>query len=236
MHSQTIEAGIASEVGIPTGSVTLTGELMVPAGARGVVLFAHGSGSSRHSPPSQFVARIIRNAGFGTLIFDLLTLREEEDERWTRHLRFNIELLSQRLMGATRWIKSDQRTAKLPCGYFGLSTGAAAALVAAARLGKQIGAVVSRGGRPDLAEGSLSEVRSPTLLIVGELDTQVIGLHSAPFNKLHCEKQMAIVPGATHLFEEPETLEQVASLAVDWFQRHLIGSANARAGSNGRES
>lgn len=218
----TAEKGIASEVSIPVGAVTLTGDLIIPADACGMVLFAHGSGSSRHSTRNQFVARVIRNAGVATLLFDLLTLREEEEERWTRHLRFNIELLAERLVGASEWIKSNEETKDLRIGYFGSSTGAAAALIAAARLGEQVGAVVSRGGRPDLAGAFLPQVRSPTLLIVGGLDYQVIGLHQESFDKLQCEKQMVIVPGATHLFEEPGTLEQVASLAANWFQQHLI--------------
>ena len=216
------EKGIACEATIPAGAVTLTGDLIVPADARGIVLFAHGSGSSRHSSRNQFVARVIRNAGVGTLLFDLLTLREEEEEKWTRHLRFNIELLAERLVGATAWIKTNEKTKDLRIGYFGSSTGAAAALIAAAQAGEQVGAVVSRGGRPDLAGAFLSQVRLPTLLIVGGLDYQVIGLHQEPFDKLQCEKEMVIVPGATHLFEEPGTLEQVASLAADWFQKHLV--------------
>ena len=216
------EKGIACEATIPAGAVTLTGDLIVPADARGIVLFAHGSGSSRHSSRNQFVARVIRNAGVGTLLFDLLTLREEEEEKWTRHLRFNIELLAERLVGATAWIKTNEKTKDLRIGYFGSSTGAAAALIAAAQAGDQVGAVVSRGGRPDLAGAFLSQVRSPTLLIVGGLDYQVIDLNQAAFDELRCEKQMVIVPGATHLFEEPGTLEQVASLAADWFQKHLV--------------
>jgi putative phosphoribosyl transferase len=224
------ETGIASEVRIPIGRITLTGDLIVPAEASGIVLFAHGSGSSRHSPRNQFVARVIRNAGVATLLFDLLTLREEEAERWTRHLRFNIELLAKRLVGASAWIKSNEETKALRIGYFGSSTGAAAALIAAAELGEQVGAVVSRGGRPDLAGAFLPRVVSPTLLIVGGLDYQVIGLHQEPFDQLQCKKQIVIVPGATHLFEEPGTLEQVAFLAAEWFQRHLI-SSGATTGS-----
>jgi putative phosphoribosyl transferase len=216
------EKGIAGEVSIPVGAVTLTGDLIVPADARGIVLFAHGSGSSRHSSRNQFVAQVIRNAGVGTLLFDLLTLREEEKEQWTRHLRFNIELLAERLVGATAWIKTNEKTRDLRIGYFGSSTGAAAALIAAAQAGEQVGAVVSRSGRPDLAGAFLSQVRSPTLMIVGGLDYQVIGLHRKPFDKLQCEKEMVIVPGATHLFEEPGTLEQVAAFAAEWFRKHLV--------------
>ena len=221
------ENGFVSEVGIPVGDSGLIGDLIVPAGAHGLVVFAHGSGSSRQSPRNQFVAQVIRNAGVGTLLLDLRTLREEQDERWTRHLRFNVELLAERLVGTTAWINANEETSHLPIGYFGSSTGAAASLVAAARLGERVGAVVSRGGRPDLAGAFLSQVRSPTLLIVGGLDYQVIGLHQQPFDELQCEKEMVIVPNATHLFEEPETLEQVASLAADWFQKHLAQGSNA---------
>lgn len=229
LNETSYKSAIASEVGIPVGSVTLTGDLIVPAGARGVILFAHGSDSSRHSPRNQFVARAIREFGFGTLLFDLLTLREEEEERWTRHLRFNVALLAQRLMAATNWIMSNRRTAHLPLGYFGSSTGAAAALVAAADMGTQIGAVVSRSGRPDLADSSLADVRSPTLFIVGEFDQQVIDLHYDPLAHLQSKKRLAIVPGATHLFEEPGTLEQVALISANWFQEHLVEGREVHA-------
>ena len=207
---------------IPSGQIMLEGELSVPVSATGVVLFAHGSGSSRHSPRNQFVARTIREAGVGTLLFDLLTQEEESVDIHTRHLRFDIGLLAERLVDATNWIKREPDTSHLRVGYFGSSTGAGAALVAAASLGEQIGAVVSRGGRPDLAWEALPKVKSPTLLIVGALDYPVIKLNEDAYHQLRCEKELKIVPGATHLFEEPGTLEEVAGLAADWFQRHLV--------------
>jgi len=207
---------------IPSGQIMLEGELSVPVSATGVVLFAHGSGSSRHSPRNQFVARTIREAGVGTLLFDLLTHEEESVDIHTRHLRFDIGLLAERLVDATNWIKREPDTSHLRVGYFGSSTGAGAALVAAASLGEQIGAVVSRGGRPDLAWEALPKVKSPTLLIVGALDYPVIKLNEDAYHQLRCEKELKIVPGATHLFEEPGTLEEVAGLAADWFQRHLV--------------
>jgi dienelactone hydrolase len=205
----------------------LEGELSVPVGARGVVLFAHGSGSSRHSPRNQFVARTIREAGVGTLLFDLLTQAEEAVDVSTRHLRFDIGLLAERLVDATNWIKREPDTWHLRVGYFGSSTGGGAALVAAASVGEEIGAVVSRGGRPDLAGDALPKVKSPTLLIVGELDLQVIRMNEEAYRQLHCEKELRIVPGATHLFEESGTLEEVAHLAAEWFQRHLVTDATA---------
>ncbi|MGH9882882.1 MAG: dienelactone hydrolase family protein, partial [Pyrinomonadaceae bacterium] len=195
----------------------LEGELSVPASATGVVLFAHGSGSSRHSPRNQFVARTIREAGVGTLLFDLLTQEEEAVDMSTRHLRFDIELLANRLIDATNWIKREPETRHLRVGYFGSSTGGGAALMAAAELGEAIGSVVSRGGRPDLAGEALTRVKSPTLLIVGELDLPVIRMNEEAFRQLRCEKELKIVPGATHLFEEPGTLEEVARLAAGWF-------------------
>jgi putative phosphoribosyl transferase len=212
---------------IPSGHVTLEGELSVPVGARGVVLFAHGSGSSRHSKRNQFVARTIREAGIGTLLFDLLTPEEEAVDVNTRQLRFDIGLLAERLIDATNWIKKKADTSHLRVGYFGASTGGGAALVAAAEIGEEVGAVVSRGGRPDLAGEALSGVRSPTLLIVGGLDYTVIRLNQEAYAQLRSEKKLVIVPGATHLFEEPGTLEEVASLAANWFQRHL--GANSAA-------
>jgi putative phosphoribosyl transferase len=207
---------------IPSGQITLEGELNVPSGASGVVLFAHGSGSSRHSPRNQFVARTIREAGVGTLLFDLLTPEEEAVDVSTRHLRFDLGLLATRLVDASNWIKRETDTRYLRVGYFGSSTGGGAALVAAATLGDEVGAVVSRGGRPDLAGEALPNVTSPTLLIVGGLDYPVISLNEDAYRQLRCEKELKIVPGATHLFEEPGTLEEVAHLAADWFQRHLV--------------
>jgi putative phosphoribosyl transferase len=203
----------------------LEGELSVPMGATGVVLFAHGSGSSRHSPRNQFVARTIRQAGVGTLLFDLLTQDEEAIDISTRHLRFDIGLLARRLVDATNWIKGETDTRHLRVGYFGSSTGGGAALVAAASVGEEIGAVVSRGGRPDLAGAALAKVKSPTLLIVGGLDYPVIEMNENAYRQIHCEKELRIVPGATHLFEEPGTLAEVAQLAAGWFQRHLVAAA-----------
>jgi putative phosphoribosyl transferase len=209
----------ARDVQIRSGAAVLRGELGLPAGSQGVVLFAHGSGSSRHSPRNQFVARTILEAGVGTLLFDLLTREEEAIDIHTRHLRFNIGLLAERLIDATYWIEGQ--FPDLRAGYFGSSTGGGAALVAAAELGDTVGAVISRGGRPDLAGDALERVKSPTLLIVGELDYPVIEMNQDAYGQLTCEKEMKIIPGATHLFEEPGTLEQVAQIAADWFQRHL---------------
>jgi putative phosphoribosyl transferase len=207
---------------IHSGEITLEGELSVPSGATGIVLFAHGSGSSRHSPRNQFVARTIREAGVGTLLFDLLTQAEESVDISTRHLRFDIGLLAERLIDATNWLKRNPDTSHLRSGYFGSSTGGGAALVAAAELGNDVGAVVSRGGRPDLAGDALPKVTSPTLLIVGGLDYPVIRMNEEAYTELRCEKELKIVPGATHLFAEAGTLEEVARLAADWFQRHLV--------------
>lgn len=209
----------AIDVQIRSGAVTLEGELVLPEHAQGIVLFAHGSGSSRHSPRNQFVAQTIREAGIGTLLFDLLTREEEAEDRYTRHLRFDIGLLAARLVDATCRVKGEFDY--LHVGYFGASTGAAAALVAAAELGEIVGAIVSRGGRPDLARGALLRVKAPTLLIVGELDSPVIALNEQAYAQLRREKEIEIVPGATHLFEEPGALEQVADLAANWFQKHL---------------
>ncbi len=209
---------------IPSGRIMLEGELIVPVDATGVVLFAHGSGSSRHSPRNQFVARTIREAGVGTLLFDLLTQEEEAVDISTRHLRFDIGLLAERLVDVTTWIKREPDTSHLRVGYFGSSTGGGAALVAAAEVGEEIGAVVSRGGRPDLAGDALPHVKSPTLLIVGELDYPVIRMNEEAYSQMRCEKELEIVPGATHLFEERGTLEEVARLAADWFQRKLLAN------------
>jgi dienelactone hydrolase len=194
------------------------------------VLFAHGSGSSRHSPRNQFVARRIREAGVGTLLFDLLTREEESVDIYTRQLRFDIRLLARRLLDATDWVKREADLWHLRIGYFGASTGGGAALVAAAELGEEVGAVVSRGGRPDLAGPSaLQRVNSPTLLIVGGFDEPVIKMNEEAYAWLRCEKELKIVPGATHLFEEPGTLEEVARLAAEWFQMHLQLRANVAA-------
>jgi len=212
---------------IPSGNMRLEGELNVPVRAKGVVLFAHGSGSSRHNPRNQFVARTIREAGVGTLLFDLLTPGEEAMDMSTGHLRFDIGLLAKRLIDATNWIKSKTDTRYLRVGYFGSSTGGGAALVAAAEVGEEIGAVVSRGGRPDLAKDALPQVKSPTLLIVGELDLPVIRMNEEALSQLRCEKELTIVPGASHLFEEPGTLEQVARLAARWCRLKLHSAARA---------
>lgn len=203
---------------LPPG-VRLGGSLAVPEGARGAVLFAHGSGSSRFSPRNRFVAQALQQAGFATLLMDLLTPHEEEAERFTRHLRFDIELLADRLAGAAEWLWETQG---LPVGLFGASTGAAAALVTAARQPDLIFAVVSRGGRPDLAGELLSQVRAPTLLIVGGADEVVLELNRQAFAMLRTEKKLEIIPGATHLFEEPGALEVVAALAARWFAEHLV--------------
>lgn len=214
---------------IPSGRIELEGELNIPARAEGIVLFAHGSGSSRHSPRNQFVARTIRDAGVGTLLFDLLTREEENIDIRTRHLRFDIGLLAERLIDATTWLHQMPDTADLKVGYFGSSTGGGAALVAAANLGNEIGAVVSRGGRPDLAGNALPLVTAPTLLIVGGFDYPVIEMNQEAYAMLRCDKELKIIPGATHLFEEPGTLEQVAHLAAEWFQQHLrTGATDAR--------
>jgi putative phosphoribosyl transferase len=210
-----------SEVTIPAGAVRLNGELVIPPEAKAVVLFAHGSGSSRHSPRNQFVARALRDAGVGTFLFDLLTVEEEEQERRTRHLRFDISLLANRLVEATRWFDAQTAVNRFATGYFGASTGAAAALVAAGEPGGRIKAVVSRGGRPDLAGTALGRVAAATLLIVGGNDTEVIALNEGAYAQLRCEKAIKIIPGASHLFEEPGALEQVSRLAAEWFLGHF---------------
>jgi dienelactone hydrolase len=210
-----------SEVQIKAGTVLLRGELNVPEGATGIVLFAHGSGSSRHSPRNQYVARVIREAGVGTLLFDLLTSQEEAIDNYTSEFRFDIDMLAKRLVEATKWLAGETETGHLSPGYFGASTGGGAALVAAAELGVKIGAVVSRGGRPDLAGAALGRVKAPTLLIVGGLDGPVIRMNEDALAELQCEKKLTIIPGATHLFEEPGTMEKVASLAAEWFHNHL---------------
>jgi len=213
---------LRQEVKIPADSVTLEGELIIPADAKGIVLFAHGSGSSRHSPRNKYVAEVLRNAKLGTLLFDLLTAEEEVVDIRTRHLRFNIDLLAERLVAAVNWLRGLEDTRQLMIGLFGSSTGAGAALVAAAELGDAIRAVVSRGGRPDLAGKRLGRVEAPVLMIVGGLDKAVIGLNELAYDQMTgCEKEIRIVPGATHLFEEPGTLEMVAEMAAEWFVKHL---------------
>lgn len=221
MKNPAASAARAVEAKIAAGSVTLYGELLVPEHAQAVVLFAHGSGSSRHSPRNQFVASTLRAAGLATLLFDLLSAEEEAEDRVTGELRFDVPLLAERLLQATRWLRAQPEGADKRVGYFGASTGAAAALVAAAQLSGQVQAVVSRGGRPDLAGPALAQVQAPTLLLVGGNDDVVIELNQQALAQLHCEKQLLIVPGATHLFEEPGTLEEVARQAAAWFQRFL---------------
>jgi dienelactone hydrolase len=217
-----------TEVSIPIGTVEIQGDLVVPPDAIGVVLFAHGSGSGRHSPRNRSVARSLQEAGLGTLLLDLLTVGEERIDAHTRHLRFDIGLLADRLASAAEWLSRAPSTSRLPIGCFGASTGAAAALVCAAGLPTLVGAVVSRGGRPDLAGEALAAVRAPTLLIVGGADLEVIRLNEIALRELRCEKRLEIIPGATHLFEEPGTLGEVARLARDWFARHLLESWGAR--------
>ncbi|ACH83964.1 MULTISPECIES: dienelactone hydrolase family protein [Acidithiobacillus] len=209
--------GSERSVHISAEGLRLEGNWVIPENALGLVLFAHGSGSSRLSPRNNYVAQVLRDGGIATLLFDLLT--EEEDRVYAT--RFDIGLLSERLALATRWTQRQPEAAGLPLGYFGASTGAAAALRAAAQFGDAIAAVVSRGGRPDLTGPAISRVTAPTLLIVGGLDDVVIGMNETAYAELRAEKQMVIVPGATHLFEEPGTLEEAASLALAWFQRHF---------------
>ena len=222
IKSDTERGGVfAGAVHIGLGGVTLEGELIIPPGARGIVLFAHGSGSSRHSPRNQYVARVIRQHGVGTLLFDLLTREEEAVDLRTRQLRFDIRLLAGRLAGATRWMETEAGADYYRLGFFGSSTGGGAALVAAAELGEKVGAVVSRGGRPDLAGEALARVKAPTLLIVGGFDQPVIELNEKAYDLLRCEKELVVVPGASHLFEEPGRLEEVARLAAEWFKRYL---------------
>jgi dienelactone hydrolase len=209
------------DVRVPAGEVTLEGSLNVPDAARGVVLFAHGSGSGRHSPRNHHVARVLNDGRLATLLIDLLTAEEEAMDRHTAHLRFDIPRLARRLVAATDWLRAEPSTQPLPIGYFGASTGAGAALVAAAERPEAVAAVVSRGGRPDLAGSALSRVRTPTLLIVGENDLTVLQLNRVALAQLRAEKRLVIVPGASHLFEEPGALDEVAWLAREWFERRL---------------
>ena len=207
-----------TSVKIPVGSVELNGELVLPPAPSGIVLFAHGSGSSRLSPRNTFVAEVLQQQGIGTLLFDLLT--HAEDQAYS--MRFDIDLLTRRLLTATRWIQANSTTKTLPIGYFGASTGAAAALQAAAEMDGDIAAVVSRGGRPDLAgEVALGQVIAPTLLIVGSADYGVIELNEQAYALMQCEKKLALIPGATHLFEEPGTLKLAAQHAANWFLKYL---------------
>lgn len=216
---QSMKTELSQLVRMPVDHVLIEGMLELPAKAAGLVLFAHGSGSSRHSPRNNFVARVLREKGMGTLLMDLLTPVEDLDYQ----VRFDIELLTRRLLQATLWVQDQPETAGLPMGYFGASTGAAAALRAAAAMGDRVKAVVSRGGRPDLAgQLDLVKVRAPTLLLVGGLDTDVLELNQAAYALLSCAKKLSVVPGATPLFEEADTLAQVASQAAAWFGQHLM--------------
>ena len=212
-----------NEVRIPINSIVLEGNLIIPEGAHGIVAFAHGSGSSRHSSRNKYVAWKLQKEGFGTLLFDLLTAEEERIDMVTAHLRFDIDLLANRLVDVTNWLLKNPVTKDFNIGYFGASTGAAAALIAATENSNVIKAIVSRGGRPDLAEKALPDVKAPTLFIVGGNDFQVIDMNRWAFERLTVkEKKLKIVPGATHLFEESGTLEEVASLAGEWFKRYLL--------------
>jgi len=218
-------------VRVNAGSVVLEGDLALPRQAGGLVLFAHGSGSGRHSPRNRFVARHLQEAGLATLLVDLLTEDEEATDQYTAHLRFDIGLLADRLIGATDWLAANRQTAELPIGYFGASTGGGAALVAAAQRTDRVAAVVSRGGRPDLAGSALAEVGAPTLLIVGGDDDVVIDLNEQALKRLAAPiKELVIIPGASHLFEEPGKLEEVAQFAADWFMRHFSSEKEAVPG------
>ncbi len=223
MNRETNHIREEQTVPVRAGGVTLEGDLVVPDRALGIVLFAHGSGSSRHSPRNRFVAQALQSAGLATLLIDLLTLEEEVIDMRTRELRFNIGLLAERLIGATDWIYRSPEASNLSLGYFGASTGAAAALIAAAERPEVARAVVSRGGRPDLAGEVLPRVQAPTLLIVGGADYGVIELNQQAAAQLRSEHSVKIIPGATHLFEEPGALEQVANLAAGWFTGYLSG-------------
>ncbi len=216
-------------VRVHAGGVTLEGDLVIPPGAGGIVLFAHGSGSSRHSSRNRHVAGLLQAGGLATLLIDLLTPDEEAVDQRTAQLRFDIGLLAERLVGASDWLAGQPETRDLRLGYFGASTGGGAALVAAAERPMRVHAVVSRGGRPDLAMAALPRVLAPTLLIVGERDLPVIAMNEAALARLECVKRLEIVPGATHLFEEPGALEQVALLARAWFERYLAPASEAAA-------
>jgi putative phosphoribosyl transferase len=212
----------AREVRIPSDGARLCGDLVLPPEFGGVVLFAHGSGSGRHSARNRQVARVLQRAGIATLLFDLLTVQEEQVDLRTREHRFDIALLTRRMQDATVWAAAQPELKRAPIGYFGASTGSAAALIAAARLGERIAAVVSRGGRPDLAgPAALEAVTAPTLLIVGGADHAVIELNQEAFRRLRCHKRLEVIPGATHLFEERGTLEQVEQAAAAWFIKHM---------------
>jgi pimeloyl-ACP methyl ester carboxylesterase len=212
------------EIKIPTRGIELVGELNAPPNASGLVMFAHGSGSSRRSPRNARVASALGARGLATLLFDLLSVEEEEGESADGELRFDADFLGERLVDATDWVRGIPALARMPIGYFGASTGAAAAVIAAARRPELVSAVVSRGGRPDLAQTWLSQVRAPVLFIVGEADHHVLGLNRAARARLTAPSELVVVPGATHLFEEPGALDEVARLAGDWFLLHLAGT------------
>lgn len=212
------------EVDIPIDKeTTIAANLSIPEGAEAIVVFAHGSGSSRFSSRNRHVARMFQNRGLATILIDLLTPEEESIDTTTHHLRFDIKLLKDRVIGATKWLDIIPRTKGMKIGFFGASTGAAAALAAAAQIPDRVIAVVSRGGRPDLAENALEQVKAPTLLIVGGNDSVVIDLNRSAMEKLKCEKDLVIVPGAGHLFEQPGKLERAAEFAGQWFEHHLLG-------------
>ena len=211
---------VKTEVSIPVGDSAIHGDLTLVQNAKGLIIFAHGSGSSRFSTRNQFVAHELNSANFSTFLFDLLTPQEDRVDEDTREFRFDIPLLADRLILVTNWIQKQKNTSHLSIGYFGASTGAAATLIAAAQLPNQIAAVVSRGGRPDLAKEYLSQVQAPTLLIIGELDYDVIALNKLAYEQLTCEKKLVLVPGATHLFEEEGTLLEATKCAIDWFNAY----------------
>lgn len=221
MLNNTSTGDISFTIKIPIESIAIIGDLYIPSATKAIIVFAHGSGSSRFSPRNQFVAKQLNQAGFGTLLLDLLTTSEDREDEITRRWRFDIELLAQRLAAATDWILQQPNFKNIKIAYFGASTGAAAALIAAALKKSVIYAVVSRGGRPDLAGIYLSEVTAPTLLIVGGYDDVVIDLNKAAQTQLKVESHLEIIPAATHLFEEPGKLEKVAMLAIDWFKKYL---------------
>jgi putative phosphoribosyl transferase len=227
---------VTDSIRIPLGAGWLDGDLNVPAHSRGLILFAHGSGSSRHSPRNKYVARVLGEHGFATLLIDLLTPEEEVVDDRTAHLRFDIELLADRLTAIVDWIKREPSTADLPIGLFGASTGGGAALVAAARRPQDVGAVVSRGGRPDLAGAALPDVTAPTLLVVGGRDTVVIDLNRQALRQMHGDVALHIVPGATHLFEEPGALAQVADVAAAWFESRLRAGARTQGRVHARQA
>jgi dienelactone hydrolase len=224
------------DITVQAGEVALEGALSIPERAGGVVLFAHGSGSSRFSPRNRFVATFLNQGALGTLLLDLLTAEEQEIDERSGALRFDIDLLSRRLIGVVDWVSTHPDMLHLPIGLFGASTGAAAALNAAADRRQRVAAVVSRGGRPDLAMAALPAVRAPTLLIVGGLDGVVIDMNRRAAAQLACEHRLEIVPGATHLFEEPGKLEEVARLARKWFQQHLGGAGRGAGASTAAPS